>query len=163
VSCLSSLVDTHQLTNVSVNNKVFSPVDFYVRPDRPLDDIIKSAAESKKSEDTRKNLLQHCRRLRGALEVDLSPDSIIGDGSFKTAHFGQFLPDHGMTLPSTFRSQLCVKQFFFDSLTGKSKQPNRKRYRGLSEFAMVYTEFTCLEWASALLCMVYHFMESEQD
>ncbi|EIN12503.1 hypothetical protein PUNSTDRAFT_130763 [Punctularia strigosozonata HHB-11173 SS5] len=140
--------------------KKFPLVSFYIPPQRTIEEIIKDAINDPllSTSLTTSNLMRRCEVITVALEVNLVKS--LGDGSFKTAHLGRVLSViSGDTLIKELTGDICVKQFFWGANGGAV----RKRYRGLSELSMVYLELICVEWASALLDMVYMFMKREDS
>lgn len=105
----------------------------------------------------------HLRPISGRLEVDFSEKNFL-KGAFKTAHPGTFIPndnDHssGAALPHSLTGAVCVKQFYF-TVGGNT---SLKRYRGLDEQSLIFTEALCLDWAVILLDLTYAFIEEFQS
>lgn len=127
---------------------------FRIIPSLDIDELITTYTHTARRDEAEDALMAKSTTYEGSLSANLGEN--IGAGSFKTAHAGQVTFRTG-SLPPEFVGDVCIKQLFYREGTSKAK----KRLSGISEFMEMYCEVQCLTWASALLRMVYSFMDRE--
>lgn len=146
------------------------PVNFYPIPARNLDELIgtldlgaKCQTEVDERSGARLNAtfdIKSAERFSGHLRIDLSPDSIIGQGAFKTAQAVQLTlaPLRTLGLGSVPNHAVAAKWPYINMDAASLGPPYLRLHVG-DETKRLYREADILYWAMALLNMVYTFID----
>ena len=94
---------------------------------------------------------------RSQVQISYRPSSKPLQGAFKIAHPGNTnIPLFGDS------KQVCIKQTFFTCDDSISKSKKRVIYQGQTQASNLSVELNCLGWASALMDIVYSFINKEK-
>jgi hypothetical protein len=132
-------------------------IHFYPIPNRPLMEILRN-------KDYRSFTLDTAESYVGQLMVDISHDSTIGMGGFKTAHPGwlTLTPPPVSGLGSVPRDEIVVKRPFhrvFSQAGGSTEAFKIGRFPVVDELPKLFREANVLYWASSLLQLTYDFID----